>query len=194
MNRVHELYSRITLWLTWIAGGLIIFGCAIPISIDVVSRAITGSTLVESFEISGYAFAASIGLGMGYTVTSKANIRIDVLVSHLPEKLRMLVDIVSSVALSITALALAYYTFDVLNDSWRLGARSESTLQVPLVVPQGVWWIGLVWFATVAVLSPVYAIIKLVAGDRHAFSQALSNSDLSDELDQLGLHPNGKRR
>ena len=153
----------------------------------IASRAITGSTLVESFEISGYALAACIGLGMGYTVTTKANIRVDILTAKLPKPLRRTVDLMASVSLAVTALALVYFTFDVLSDSWKLDARSVSTLRVPLVIPQSIWWMGFVWFATVAVLTPLFAVARLVKGDAKSFDRVLSNADLTDELEQIGM-------
>lgn len=179
--------------MAWLAGGIIIFGCAIPITLDVASRAITGSTLVESFEVSGYALAACIGLGMGYTVTTKANIRVDILTAKLPVPLRRTVDLTASIALAVTAVGLAYYTFDVVSDSWKLDARSVSTLQVPLVIPQVIWWMGLVWFATVAVLTPLYALARLLGGDAQAFDTVLSNASLSDELEQIGMTTPGDK-
>ncbi len=124
---------------------------------------------------------------MGYTVTTKANIRVDILTAKLPQPLRRTVDLIASVSLAVTALALAYFTFDVLSDSWKLNARSESTLQVPLVIPQSIWWMGLVWFATVAVLTPLYAVVRIWAGDAPAFDAALSNASLTDELEQIGM-------
>jgi len=187
MQSLNKLLERVSLWLAWLAGGVIIFGCAIPISLDVVSRAITGSTLVESFELSGYALAACIGLGMGYTVTTKANIRVDILTTKLPKPLRRTIDLIASMALAVAALGLAYFTFDVLYDSWQLDARSVSTLQVPLVIPQSIWWLGLTWFATVAVLTPLYALGRLLAGDAQGFDAAVSNASLTDELEQLGM-------
>lgn len=191
MTKMYNIGEKISLWLAWIAGGLVIFGCAVPISIDVVSRALIGSTLVESFEISGYALAACIGLGMGYTVTTKANIRVDILTAKLPTPLRRFVDLVASVALAATALAFAYFTFDVLYDSWKLDARSISTLQVPLILPQSIWWIGLVWFATIAVLTPLYAVARLLCGDGETFDASLSSSSLTDELGQIGFDETG---
>ena len=187
MQSLNKILERVSLWLAWLAGGIIIFGCAVPISLDVISRAITGSTLVESFEISGYALAACIGLGMGYTVTTKANIRVDILTAKLPNPLRRTVDLIASIALAVAALGLAYFTFDVLYDSWKLDARSVSTLQVPLIIPQSIWWLGLTWFATVAVLTPLYALARLLAGDTQGFDTAVSNASLNDELEQLGM-------
>ncbi|MEP2428657.1 MAG: TRAP transporter small permease subunit, partial [Tateyamaria sp.] len=141
---MHDVVTRLSRWMAWLAGAVILFGCALPISIDVVSRAVVGRTVLESFEISSYAFAACIGLGMGFTVTSKANIRVDILSAQLPRPLRLAFDMTAAIALAVTAVALAWYSFDVLAQSWKLGARSQSTLQVPLLLPQGIWWLGFV--------------------------------------------------
>lgn len=188
MHRAHELTERVSRLLAWIAGGIVLFGCAVPISIDVVSRAVIGRTLLESFEISGYALAACIGLGLGYTVTSKANIRVDIITAKLPGSLRIVFDLAASIALAVIAIALAWYAYDVLAESWKLGARSQSTLQVPLILPQGIWWLGFVWFATVAFLTPLFAIMRLLAGDRQGVEALISNPDLSDEFREIGIH------
>ena len=128
--------------LAWIAGAIILFGCAVPIAIDVVSRFFLNRTLVESFEISGYGLAACIGLGMGYTVTTKANIRVDFVVAKLPVRFRAAFDLLAALALAVVAVALAYFAWSKLQQSWTLNAKSISTLQVPLYVPQGIWWVG----------------------------------------------------
>ena len=86
---LEGLTRRISRGLAWIAGGAILFGCAVPITIDVVSRFFLNRTLLESFEISGYALAACIGLGMGYTVSTKANVRVDFLTMRLPPRIRV---------------------------------------------------------------------------------------------------------
>lgn len=184
---MHDLSERLSRWLAWVAGAVILFGCAAPISIDVVSRAIFGDTILESFEISTYALAACIGLGMGYTITSRANIRVDILTARLPAPLRLFVDLFASVTLAATALAFAYYAFDVLSESWRLGARSQSTLQVPLILPQAVWWLGFFWFAAIACLTPVFAVARMVAGDRTGAEALISNPVLSDEMAEIGI-------
>ena len=73
---MRELSLRVSQWMAWIAGAVILFGSAVPVTIDVISRAVLGRTLLESFEFSEYALAACIGLGMGYTVTTRANVRV----------------------------------------------------------------------------------------------------------------------
>ncbi len=184
---MHELTERVSRWFAWLAGAVVLFGCALPISIDVISRAAIGRTLVESFEISGYALAACIGLGMGYTVTSRANVRVDILTARLPRSMRIAVDLGASLALALLAVAFAYYTLDVLIESWKLDARSVSTLRVPLILPQSIWWVGFVWFATVACLTPVFALIRIFARDLDGAEALISNPDLEGEMKESGI-------
>lgn len=194
MHYLQKATDNLSRWLAWAAGAVILFGCAVPISIDVVSRAVIGRTLLESFEISGYALAACIGLGMGYTVTSKANIRVDILTAKLPRRIRLVFDLAASTALAVTAFALAWYSFSVLEESWRLDARSQSTLQVPLVIPQGIWWLGFVWFATVACLTPIFAIARLLARDVEGAARLISNHELVDEIEDIGIDTGARNR
>lgn len=182
-----DFIARISRCFAWVAGAVILFGCCIPISIDVVSRAVLGQTVLESFEISGYGLAACIGLGMGFTVSTKANIRLDFLTNKLPVRARMVLDLAAAIALAVVAVALAYYAFGTLQQSWRMDARSVSTLQVPLYLPQSVWWFGLLWFAIAASLTPVFAVIRILRGDQTGFERLLASPALNDELAQTGV-------
>ena len=182
-----DFIARISRYLAWLGGAVILFGCCIPISIDVVSRAVFGQTVLESFEISGYGLAACIGLGMGFTVSTKANIRVDFLTNKLPRRARMVFDLAAAIALAVVAVALAYYAFETLQQSWRMDARSVSTLRVPLYLPQSVWWFGLLWFAIAASLTPVFAVMGILRGDKAGFDRLLASPALHDELAQTGV-------
>ena len=173
--------------LAWIAGAIILVGCALLITIDVVTRFLFRRGMVESFEISGYALAACIGLGMAFTVTSKANIRVDILLDHLPERVRAPCDLLASLALAVIAAALAWYGFGTLQQSWALGARSVSSLQTPMILPQGLWWVGLFWFACMAALIPLQAILRLIARDRAGFDRLIGSLRITDEIEQAGV-------
>jgi TRAP-type C4-dicarboxylate transport system permease small subunit len=182
---LHHQISRV---LAWIAGAIILAGCCIPIAIDVISRFLFNKTVVDSFEISGYALAACIGLGMGYTVTTKANVRVDFLVTKLPPPLRRVFDLIASVALAVIAVALTYLTWTKLHQTWDMQAKSISTLQMPLHIPQGIWWVGFFWFGCVAVLTPILAVIRLVQGDTYGFDRMLGTAALSEEMGQIGVN------
>ena len=55
-------------------------------------------------------------------------------------------DLLAIAALLGFVSLVAWHGSDVLAQSWSLGARSNSALAVPLVVPQALWWLGYAWF------------------------------------------------
>jgi TRAP-type C4-dicarboxylate transport system permease small subunit len=182
----EPLPQRLSRILAWIAGAIILVGCAGLITIDVVTRYFFRRGMVESFEISGYALAACIGLGMAFTVTSKANIRVDILLDALPDRLRVICDILASLSLTIIAVTLAWFTFGTLQASWSMNAKSVSVLQTPMILPQGIWWVGLFWFACMAVLTPIQAIARLVGRDRKGFDGLIGSLRVTEEIEQAG--------
>jgi TRAP-type C4-dicarboxylate transport system permease small subunit len=183
----EPLPQRISRILAWIGGAIILFGCAGLITIDVITRYFFKRGMVESFEMSGYALAACIGLGMGFTVTSKANIRVDILLGALPDPIRVACDIAASLALAVIATALAWYSFGTLQQSWSMGAKSVSSLQTPMILPQGVWWVGLFWFACMAVLIPLQALMRLARRDRRGFNALVGSLQVTEEIEQAGV-------
>lgn len=182
----EPLPQRISRVLAWAAGAIILFGCAGLITIDVVTRYFFKRGMVESFEISGYALAACIGLGMAFTVTSKANIRVDILLDALPDRVRVVCDILASLSLTVIAITLAWFSLGTLQQSWSMGARSVSTLQTPMILPQGIWWVGLMWFACMAVLIPIQAILRLARRDRAGFDALIGSLRVTEEIEQAG--------
>jgi TRAP-type C4-dicarboxylate transport system permease small subunit len=200
VNRQHkagqEGWARREGWLertsralAWAAGLLILLGCGGLITIDVVTRALFRRGMVESFELSGYALAGAVGLGLAFTVTSKSNIRVDILLDLLPGLLRRALDLAAAVALAVVALALAWHTWGTLAQSWGMGARSVSTLQTPMVFPQGLWWAGIAWFAVVAVLWPVQALRRWLAGDLAGADARIGSLRVTEEIEQAGAAP-----
>jgi TRAP-type C4-dicarboxylate transport system permease small subunit len=189
---IEPLPQRVSRWLAWVAGAVILFGCAVPITIDVLARYFLNRGVVESFEISGYGLAACIGLGLAYTVTTKAHIRVDFLVSKMPFPVRATCDLLAACALAVVATALAWFAWGTVSQSWTMGARSMSLLQIPVVIPQGIWWVGLFWFACMAVLAPIQAVLRLIKGDRAGFEAAIGSADLNAEIDEA-VHAAGDR-
>ncbi|MFQ3622265.1 MAG: TRAP transporter small permease [Acetobacteraceae bacterium] len=189
-----RLAYKITRVLAWLAGAAILVGCGLLITLDVVTRAIFRRGMVESFEISGYALAAAVGLGMAYSVTSKSNIRVDILLERLPAGLRRALDLAAALALAAAAAALVWFTFGTLALSWSMGARSVSTLQTPMVIPQGLWWAGLFWFALVAALVPLLAVRALLRRDFALFDRLVGSQRVEDEIAEAGVPTAGEGR
>jgi len=168
-------------WLAWL-GGLALLLSAALVSLDVVFRGIWKITVFESFELSTYAFAIATALGMSYALVSRAHIRIEVVYNMLPPRWRSGLDVLSHAGLALITGTLLFWAAQMVWSNGSTGARSPSALAVPLVIPQSLWLLGLIWFALLAWLYTLYGLWCLVSGRQQEAAQLMGVSSLDDEV------------
>lgn len=178
--------ARVSRYMAWVSGAILLIGCAGSITLDVVLRYFLNRTVVESFEVSGYAFAAAVGLGMAYTIACKSNIRIDLVANRLPRPFRVAADVLAHLSIVVVACTIAWYALQTWSQSFKLDAKSISSLQVPLILPQGVWLLGLLWFAVFAILVLGRAARLLARGDINGVQHLVGPATLKEEIEQAG--------
>lgn len=164
MNSVENLITRAATFFAR-AGGVMIILIALAVAVDVVSRNLTGGTVLNSFELSAYLFAVAVTFGMSYTALAGAHIRVDVLLPHLPLPVRRLLDFSAFVSMAGLALVFAYCAVELTLESLAKGVTSSSAAAVPLGLPQMVWAAGLVIFALTACLLALRHGLCLLQGN-----------------------------
>lgn len=157
--------------------------CAFLVSLDVVFRATLKVTYFESFELSTYAFAIATAMGMSYALVSRAHIRIEVLYMMLAPRKRGWFDAVAYAVFALCALVLLYWCAQVVLANYDSGARSNSSLAVPMVIPQAIWLFGLAWFALLAVLYALYGLAQCLRGQPEEAHRRLGVASLEEEID-----------
>jgi TRAP-type C4-dicarboxylate transport system permease small subunit len=168
-------------WLAWL-GGLALLLSAALISLDVVFRGIWKITVFESFELSTYAFAIATALGMSYALVSRAHIRIEVVYNVLPLRWRTGLDVLSHAGLALITGTLLFWAAQMVWANGSTGARSPSALAIPLVIPQSLWLLGLIWFALLAWLYTLYGLWCLVSGRQQEAAELMGVTSLEDEI------------
>jgi len=184
MTKSLTLVSR---WLAWI-GGALILASAILVSLDVVFRTLFRSTVFESFELSSYAFAIATSFGLAYALVTKAHIRIEVVYNALGLRWRGFLDVLAFASLAAVALVLAYWCLQVVLQNGAMGARSNSSLALPLIIPQSIWFIGIAWFAIASLLLALSGLAWLVRREFRAIHEALGVGSLQEEI-QASIEP-----
>lgn len=172
--------------LAWVAG-LLILASALIVTIDVITRSLLKLTFLQSFELSSYGFAAAVTLGLAYTLICRAHIRIEVVYVLLKPPVRIALDFVAIVILATAAIAFAWFATQTVLYTYQVNAHSNTTLAVPLVVPQGLWLAGLVWFAITAVWLTVSSVRHLMNGQPNRVSQEIGVLALQEELEQTDI-------
>jgi len=150
----------------WLArlGGLVILTSAVLIGFELLSRNLGLGIKFHAFDLTNYGFAAATAFGFAYALTQRAHIRIDVIYQWVPVPVRAMLDLLSLLLLLVMASGMAWYAWRVVAYSARLGARPNSTLDIPLALPQAIWAIGLSAFALISVLMALRLVLRLVRG------------------------------
>lgn len=182
MTALIQWCSNASRWLAWLGGAGLLLSAGL-VSLDVVFRAVWKVTYFESFELSTYAFAIAVAMGMSYAMVSRAHIRIEVLYSALPARWRPWLDVWAYAGLSVVSVVLLYWCAQTVAGNWHSGARSNSSLALPLVWPQGLWLLGLAWLALLATLYAIYGLMQCLTGRPQEAHAKLGVASLEEEIE-----------
>ncbi len=164
-----------------LGGGLLLLAAAVLVSVDVTLRKVLNVTTGGADELSGYALAIGSTWSFAFVLLHRGNVRIDALYQRLPPALAALCDMLASLSLLVFVSLVAWHGWTVLAQSWSVGARSNSSLAVPLVVPQTLWWLGYGWFVVCALILIARGAISFFDADWPAVNRLLGARSVQEE-------------
>lgn len=179
LERVEHLVARAGRGTGEVAGWLYLIG-AVFVTVNVVTRRFLGFSSPGVVEVTGYLLALGISFGLAETLTTRGHIRVDVLVRSLPLGIRVYMHTIALAFLTGFVALLTVRSLDVVVTSWQLGSRDTTELETPLVVPQALWFLGLLLFAMLAVLMLV-RITALLATGRYAHLDGILGVSAEEE-------------
>jgi TRAP-type C4-dicarboxylate transport system permease small subunit len=188
-RRIVETVGRV---MNDVAGWLFVV-CALFVSFDVLARKFLSVSSRATVEITGYMLAFGIAWGLADALTTRAHIRVDVLVTRMPLRLRVWMHALALAFLVTLAFLFTWRGWAVVHESWAFGARDSSALTIPLIVPQGLWVIGITVFFVVAVLLFVEVLVLLALRRWSDVDQLLGPRTLVEEADEA-IEAAGLRR
>lgn len=166
-----------------LGGGLLILAAAVLVSVDVILRKLFSVTLGGADELSGYALAIGSTWSFAFVLLHRGNVRIDALYQHLPRALAAVCDMLALSALLGFVSVVAWRGWGVLAQSWQLNAHSNSSLAVPLAVPQALWWLGYVAFVVCAVVLLLRGAVSFFAADWASVNRLIGARSIQEDAD-----------
>lgn len=126
----------------WLAA-LSLLAIAIVVVAQIVGRPF-GIVVPSVPQMAGFFLAATIFLGLAYTLAEGEHIRVVILLERLPPRARWWVELwVATASLAVTGL-LAVHTLQLAYESWTFADRADGLLPIPLVIPQGAMAFGVI--------------------------------------------------
>lgn len=181
MEAVMNGARRVAHWGLWFGGALILLA-AILIGIDVVMRKFFSASIGGADELAGYALALGTAWSLAAALVDRAHIRIDSLYVRLSRRLRFILDIAGLVLLVAFFGLVAWHGWNVVAQSWISESRSQSALQTPTVIPQFIWFVGLVMFVAVGIVLLLHALVLASRGEHAAVAKAISTRSAEEEV------------
>jgi len=166
------------------AAGWVFVACALFVSFDVLARKFLGVSSQATVELTGYMLAFGIAWGLCDALTTRAHIRVDVIVNRLPLALKVWAHALALMFLAVLAFFFVWRAWAVVLDSWEFNAHDSSALRVPLVVPQALWALGITAFFVLTVLMLVEVVVLLSLGQRVQVDRMLGPRTLQEEADE----------
>jgi TRAP-type C4-dicarboxylate transport system permease small subunit len=124
---VRKTIQRCTLYMSYI-GMILLIPMMLLTSAEVVGRAVWSRPIPGSMELSSYMLAIFILLGIAYTHQVRGHVRVTMLVSRLPDKWAIVLDVITTL-LSLFIIAVMTW------QGWVVGIE-ERTVSDMLRVPQ----------------------------------------------------------
>lgn len=192
LRAANELVGRV---MNDVAGWMFV-ACALFVSFDVLARKFLNVSSKATVEVTGYMLAFGLAWGLCDALTTRAHIRVDVIVSRLPLPLRAWAHGLALAFLAVLAFFFVWRAWAVVRDSWEFNAHDSSALTIPLVVPQALWALGITAFFALTVLMLAEVLILLSMGRRAQVDRMLGPRTIQEEaneaLEAAGL-PHGER-
>ncbi|MDB5488913.1 MAG: C4-dicarboxylate transporter permease [Reyranella sp.] len=192
MNRLQAAAEGISR-VGAIIGGAMLLVASILICIDITLRYTMSITLGGADELSGYALAISSAWGFSSALLSRSHIRIDTVYVRLKSiKVRAALDLISLATLMGFFGMVTWYAWGVVKQSWVSDSHSLSAIEAPLVIPQGLWFAGLLFFVLLCALLLVRGLLAFIARDYNGlFALIGSKSALAEAEEEIAAVAHG---
>lgn len=170
--------SRFGLWF----GGALILAAACLIGIDIVLRKTLGMSIGGADEVAGNALAIGAAWSLSSALLDRCHIRIDALYALLPRSFRLALDFTSLAWLTGFFGLIAWHACAVVYQSFSAGSRGQSSLEIPLFIPQLAWMLGLVAFVATGVILFVHCARLVFGGSLQQASRAIGTRSADEEV------------
>lgn len=158
--------------------------CAVFITGDIVGRNVFGVSSAATVEVTGYMLACGIAWALAHALARRAHIRVDVLVTRLPVRWRAPLHLFSLTLLVGFAGFAAWAGWALYEESALFDAHDNSALRIPMVIPQGIWVVGLVAFLVMTLVLLLEGTLALLAGQGAQLDRLLGSRTIDDEADE----------
>lgn len=192
IERLFSAIGMVARFGLWLGGGVITLA-AVLIGLDVTLRVGLGYAIDGTDELARFALAISTTWALAGALLDRAHIRVDTAYAQFPGAMRLAMDLAGLVAFFLVFALIFYYGLGMVGESWANQTRSPSALQVPMVIPQVIWLMGMAVFLVADLVLFVMALKLILSAQPGAASKLIgmksAEEEVQEELDAADVIP-----
>jgi TRAP-type C4-dicarboxylate transport system permease small subunit len=171
-----------------IVGGALLLAASIVICIDIGLRYAFSLTIGGADDLSGYALAIASAWGFAAALLSRSHIRIDTVYVRVRSRAaRAALDLLSLASFALFASLIAWHGWGVLRQSYVSNSHSQSAIEMPLAIPQALWFAGLAFLVAVTFLLLARAVLACARSDLDQLFRLIgSKSAVAEAEEEIG--------
>jgi TRAP-type C4-dicarboxylate transport system permease small subunit len=171
--------------------GAVFLALSAVVAFETLSRKVFNVSIQGADELGGYALALGSTIAFSLALMGRNHIRVDVFHEKFPRRVQATLNWLSIVALAAFGSFIAWVAWRVIADTLQYRSTAQTPWATPLIIPQSIWYAGLVIFALVAVGYALRATLLLATGRldtlNHDFHPKSAKEELKEELEDLAV-------
>ena len=179
---------RIEIALAWMFGTIFLV-LSFVVTIETISRKVFNFSLQGADELGGYSLAIGSTIAFCLALAGRNHIRVDVFHDLFPRGWKAALNWLSIMGIAAGAVLFVAVSLRVLRESTEYGSTAQTPWATPLIYPQGLWYLGLIFFMLIAVGFAVRATWLLFKGRidelNVEFHPKSAKEELKEELEDL---------
>jgi TRAP-type C4-dicarboxylate transport system permease small subunit len=140
--------------------GLFMILIVLLILVEIFLRTFFKTSTLIADEYSAYFFVVVVMLGIPYTLRENGHIRISLVTSRLPEKIRKFFEILAILIALFLCIFICYHAILMVYDAYSLEMTADSIAETPIYIPQLVIPIGFILFALQFISELLKKVLK----------------------------------
>jgi TRAP-type C4-dicarboxylate transport system permease small subunit len=169
--------------------GVIFLVLSFVVTVETLARKLFNFSIQGADELGGYSLAIGSTIAFSLALAGRNHIRVDVFHEMFPRGMKAALNWLSIVLLAALAVLFVAVSWRVLAETSEYRSTAQTPWATPLIIPQGIWYAGLVMFALVAVGFAARATWLLLTRqiDRlnEEFHPKSAKEELKEELEDL---------
>lgn len=181
IDTLVKLRSKVALYGLWF-GGILILLAAIVIGVDVILRRFLTISIGGADELAQFALAIGSTWAFAGALVDRCHIRVDSAYHFFPKAIQRTADFVSLILFLVFFSLIAWHAKDMISQSWISDTISRSSLQIPMVIPQGIWLLGLLSFLFSIVITLLAGIHFWISGNIDEVKKLAGVKSIDEEV------------